>query len=114
VLGNDGVNETASYVLSLSGVKAPEDWVAAGKARFETLCAACHGADGRGNPALGIPNLTDHVWLYGSDLESVYASIRNGRNGDMPAWRSRLNEDQIRAIGAWVYAQGKRASLAKL
>jgi cytochrome c oxidase cbb3-type subunit 3 len=51
VLGDTGVNEVASYVLSLSGRQAPADWVAAGKERFATICAACHGADARGNPA---------------------------------------------------------------
>lgn len=105
-LGHTGVNEVTSYVLSLGGVKAPEDWVAAGKTRFDTMCAACHGADGRGNAALGAPNLTDNIWLYGGDFASVAASIRDGRNGVMPAWRRRLNEDQVRSITAWVTAQG--------
>jgi cytochrome c oxidase cbb3-type subunit 3 len=114
VLGKDGLNEAASYVLSLSGAKAPADWVAAGKTRFETLCSACHGADGRGNPELGAPNLTDNIWLYGGDLDSVYASIRDGRSGDMPSWAARLNDDQMRMIGAWLYAQDQPAPLAKL
>lgn len=105
-LGHDGVNEAAAYVLSLSGAKAPADWVAAGKARFETVCAACHGVDGRGNPVLGAPNLTDNLWLYGGSFEQVAASIRDGRGGVMPAWRGRLDHDQARAIAAWVYASG--------
>ncbi len=105
-LGHEGVNEVASYVLSLSGVKAPADWVAGGKTRYETMCVACHGADGRGNAALGAPDLTDHVWLYGNDFASVTASIANGRSGVMPAWRNRLSEDQIRMIAAWLHAQG--------
>ncbi|HEY6643695.1 cytochrome-c oxidase, cbb3-type subunit III [Povalibacter sp.] len=105
-LGRDGVNEVASYVLSLSGVNAPADWVAAGKPRYEMLCVACHGADGRGNPALGAPNLTDSVWLYGRDFASVSASIAEGRSGVMPAWRGRLGEEQVRMIAAWLHAQG--------
>lgn len=111
-LGHEGVNEVTSYVLSLGGIKAPEDWVAAGKPRFDTLCAACHGVDGRGNPALGAPNLTDTVWLYGGDFASVAASVRDGRNGVMPAWRQRLSEDQVRVIAAWVVAKGSRESTA--
>ena len=107
-LGREGVNEVAAYVLSLSAVKAPADWVAAGKVRFDTLCVACHGADGSGNPSIGAPNVTDTVWLYGGDFASVAATIRNGRNGVMPGWRPRLNEDQVRVIAAWVYAQGQR------
>jgi cytochrome c oxidase cbb3-type subunit 3 len=109
-LGRDGVNEVASYVLSLSGVTAPPDWVAAGKTRFETMCTACHGTDGRGNRALGAPNLTDHVWLYGGDFTSVAKTIREGRSGVMPAWQHRLSDDEMRAIAAWVVAEGQRAA----
>lgn len=109
-LGRDGVNEVASYVLSLSGVKAPQDWVAAGKTRFETMCASCHGVDGRGNTAVGAPNLTDDVWQYGGDFESVATTIRDGRSGVMPGWRHRLSEDEIRAIAAWIIAQGHAAA----
>jgi cytochrome c oxidase cbb3-type subunit 3 len=105
MLGHQGVNEAAAYVLSLSGVQAPEGWAAAGKARFETVCVACHGADGRGNPALGAPNLTDRVWLYGGGFPAVSATIRDGRNGVMPAWRERLGGDRARLVAAWVIAQ---------
>lgn len=108
VLGRDGVNEVTAYVLSLAGYSGPEDWIAAGKTRFETLCVACHGVDGRGNSAMGAPNLTDGVWLYGSDFASVATSVRDGRQGVMPAWRDRLNEDETRLLAAWVYAQSKR------
>jgi cytochrome c oxidase cbb3-type subunit 3 len=104
-LGRDGVNEVASYVLSLSGVRAPQDWVDAGKKHYETLCVACHGADGRGNPALGAPNLTDKVWLYGGDFKRVVETVRDGRSGVMPAWSQRLNDDEIKLIAAWVTAQ---------
>lgn len=105
-LGADGVNEVAAYVLGFSGVKTPEDWRAAGKARYEAMCVACHGADGRGNPALGAPNLTDRTWLYGGEFNRVAETIRDGRTGVMPAWSKRLNEDELRVIAAWVLAQG--------
>jgi cytochrome c oxidase cbb3-type subunit 3 len=106
VLGNQGVNEVASYVLSLSGVHAPADWVAAGKPRFEALCVACHGADGKGNTELGAPNLLDNLWLYGGNVENVSASIRDGRNGVMPAFAGRMSDAEIRMIATWVFAQG--------
>lgn len=112
VLGRDGVNEVAAYVLSLSGVKAPADWVAAGKSRFDTLCVACHGVDGRGNQALGAPSLTDNRWLYGDDFASITHSIRHGRSGVMPPWRHRLTEDQARLTAAWVYAQATHEKAA--
>jgi cytochrome c oxidase cbb3-type subunit 3 len=113
VLGQAGLNETAAYVLSLSGTKTPADWAAAGKVRFDTLCVGCHGVDGHGNPGLGIPNLTDKIWLYGGDLESVSTSIRDGRSGVMPSWRTRMSAEQIRLIATWVYAQRHREPLAK-
>jgi cytochrome c oxidase cbb3-type subunit 3 len=111
-LGHNGVNEVASYVLSLGGVKSPADWVAAGKQRYETLCVSCHGPEGLGSAALGAPNVTDRVWLYGGSFASVATSIRDGRTGVMPAWRSRLNNDQARLIAAWVVKQGPRERTA--
>ena len=105
VLGHDGVNEVTAYVLALGGYSVPADWETAGKAHYEKICVACHGADGRGNSAIGAPKLTDRIWLYGGDFASVAASVRDGRHGIMPAWRARLSEDEARLIAAWVYAQ---------
>lgn len=102
VLGQDGINEVTSYVFHLSHRGAPQDWVAAGKVRFETLCAACHGLDGKGNRALGAPNLTDSVWLYGGDLKSITETIKGGRNNQMPAHTSLLGETKVRLMAAYV------------
>ena len=109
-LGHEGVVDVASYVRSLAGLDAPPEWAAAGKVRFDTMCAACHGIDGTGMPALGAPDLTDDDWLYGGDLASVIRSIRDGRSGEMPAWRGRLGEDEARAIAAWLYTQRKKGA----
>ncbi|MET0225960.1 MAG: cytochrome-c oxidase, cbb3-type subunit III [Dokdonella sp.] len=102
--GEDGVADLANYVLGLSNSRHDEAEAKAGKSLF-TVCSACHGVDGKGNPALGAPNLTDRTWLYGGDLATIEQSIRNGRSGQMPAWRTRLGEDDARVIAAWVYAQ---------
>ena len=75
----------------------------------QAKCAACHGATGAGNPALGAPNLTDHVWLYGGDLAAIEKTIRDGRGGVMPAWRARLSDTDARLVAAWVYAQSHAA-----
>jgi cytochrome c oxidase cbb3-type subunit 3 len=107
-LGHNGVNEVAAYVVSASGTQVPPDWVAAGKVRFDAVCAACHGPDGHGNPALGAPNLFDSAWNYGGSIESVVATVRDGRSGVMPAWRARLSADEVRLIAAWILAQGAR------
>jgi len=102
VLGEQGVTDAANYVLSLSGTPHEAARAQAGEARFKETCAACHGANGTGNKALGAPDLTDHSWIYGGDLASVEQSIRDGRSGHMPAWKDRLGEDQIRLIAAWL------------
>lgn len=102
VLGDAGVNEVASYVVSLSGRKAPADWVAAGKERFATVCAACHGPDAKGNPALGAPNLTDDTWLHGGDFDTIRATIVNGRDSQMPAHADMLGTSKVRLLAAYV------------
>ncbi len=111
-LGSAGVQEVAQYVLSLSGRASDPVKAALGKARFG-VCAACHGANGKGNPALGAPDLTDAVWLYGGSGPRVEESIREGRSGQMPAFRDRLSSDEARAIAAWVYGQSNHAGLTR-
>ncbi len=101
--GDAGVANLANYVLSLSNAPHDATKAIAGKALF-TVCAACHGAEGKGNPAIGAPNLTDTIWLYGGDLESVETSIRDGRGGVMPSWRARLGENDARVVAAYVYS----------
>jgi cytochrome c oxidase cbb3-type subunit 3 len=101
-LGAQGVDEIVSYVISLSGRPAPEDKVAAGKARF-VICAACHGADGKGNTVLGAPNLTDEIWLYGGSPDAIRETVTNGRHGKMPAHQW-LGDDKIRLLAAYVYS----------
>jgi cytochrome c oxidase cbb3-type subunit 3 len=106
VLGDQGVDNAAAYVLSLSGRKAPAGNVAEGKTIFMTTCLACHGEDGRGNQALGAPNLTDNIWLYGGSFDTVRATIANGRQGQMPAQGERLGADRVRLLAAYVLSLG--------
>jgi len=108
-LGDQGVNEVANYALSLSGGKADPALAEAGKVRFVTICAACHGPEGKGNIAIGAPNLTDNIWLYGSTLDDIKASVRDGRSGKMPAWGEILGKDRARLVQAWVLAQSSSA-----
>ncbi|MBM7454667.1 cytochrome c oxidase cbb3-type subunit 3 [Oceanisphaera litoralis] len=102
-LGEDGVREVTSYVLSLSGRKVDAVEAQKGQARF-AVCAACHGMDAKGNPALGAPNLTDGIWLYGGSRAAVEDSIRNGRAGVMPAWQDILGEDKVHLLASYVYS----------
>ena len=102
--------KSPAYVLASAASIAPPDWVAAGKVRFDTLCVACHGADGRGNPALGAPNLSRQRLALWRRLRTASSTpMRDGRSGVMPAWRARLSDDEARLIAAWVIAQGMRA-----
>lgn len=110
--GEDGIEKLANYVLSLSGAPHSNVKAAAGKPLFG-VCSACHGVDGKGNPVLGAPNLTDTTWLYGGDLATIEETIRNGRGGNMPAWRARLDDSDVRLIAAWVYAQSHATPASK-
>lgn len=109
VIGADAVPAVAVYVQSLSGMAADPALTAKGEKTFKTICAACHGADGRGNQALGAPNLTDNIWLYGADFDNIAESIRLGRNGMMPAHKDIIGEDRARLVAAWVLAQSQPA-----
>lgn len=107
----EDVRNVAQYVLSLSAW--PHDSVRAnlGRAKF-VACAACHGPEGKGNPALGAPNLTYDKRLYGSGAATIEKTITEGRTGTMPAWRQRLGETDVRLITAWVYAQSHTSAQA--
>jgi cytochrome c oxidase cbb3-type subunit 3 len=103
-LGPDGVKKVANYVLSLSGSRHDAALAAEGQVTFASICAACHGADGKGNQAMGAPNLTDHIWLYGNGSEKdVIETITKGRNGRMPAHEGVLSPEKIHLLAAYVY-----------
>lgn len=105
-LGEKGITEMTAYVLSLSGRDVDQRLADAAKPKF-ALCAACHGADGKGSLAhdlpFGAPNLTDNTWLYGGSAETVSQTLHNGRNGQMPAFKDRLGEDKIHILTAYIY-----------
>ncbi|MDA9556110.1 cytochrome-c oxidase, cbb3-type subunit III [Vibrio sp.] len=102
-LGADGVQEVVTYALSLSGRKVNDRDAQAGKNRF-VVCAACHGTDGKGNPAVGAPDLTDQDWLFGGSRAAVTETVMNGRSGVMPAWKDILGEDKVQLVGAYVWS----------
>jgi cytochrome c oxidase cbb3-type subunit III len=111
-LPDESIVDLAHYVSSLSG--QPHDSLKAfrGKQLFVN-CAPCHGADARGNKAMGAPNLTDTVALYGRNLNDIVQTIRQGRTGLMPGWRDRLGDDGSALVAAWVYAQSHQTSSGK-
>jgi cytochrome c oxidase cbb3-type subunit III len=99
--GPEDMRNVAHYVLSLSG--SPNDSVRAqlGKSKFGA-CAACHGMDGKGNQALGAPNLTDDIWLHGWGENAIISMITNGKTNAMPAQEGKLTEAQIHMLTGYV------------
>ena len=103
-LSEKDISDLVQYVASLSGITHKSFEAQLGKRLFVN-CAPCHGADAKGNTAMGAPNLTDDVWLYGGSYSDIATTIRQGRGGTMPAWRERLGETDASLVAAWVYAQ---------
>ncbi len=101
--GEEGVDQVAAYVMSLSGREVDADLAAAGETKFG-LCAGCHMPDGTGNQALGAPNLTDNIWLYGGSPRSIKESIAKGRKGNMPAHKDFLGNAKTHILAAYVYS----------
>ena len=100
------IDDAADYVLSLSCKPADAAAATRGKAAFAEQCATCHGEDGKGNVELGAPNLTDGIWLYGGDRNSVITSIRYSRKGVMPGWADRLDAATLKELAVYVHALG--------
>ncbi|MDR9439455.1 MAG: cytochrome-c oxidase, cbb3-type subunit III [Halomonas sp.] len=107
-LGSENIENVTQHVLSLSGNTEDQERAKQGAATFASVCAACHMPDGTGNQALGAPNLTDDAWLYrapGQSLaDSVRQTLRNGRNGHMPAQAAYIGEDKVHLVAAYVYS----------
>lgn len=104
MLGEEGVHNVSQYVLSLSGNETDVKAVQKGQQLYATNCLACHGAEGKGNHLFGAPNLTDNIWLYGGSPQQVMQTIRNGRNGQMPAWEGILGKDKAHVVAGYVYS----------
>jgi len=106
---DDDVRNVANYVLSLSGTAHDPIKAALGKAKFG-VCAACHGADGKGNQALGSPNLTDKIWLYGGGIDNIMETINKGRANQMPAHKALLSDAKVHLLTAYVWSLSNSGS----
>ncbi len=110
VLGEDGTKNVVAYVRSLSGLAHDGLRAQLGKPLFEQTCAACHGADGKGNQAVGAPNLTDQIWLYASSEATIAEGINKGRHLDlddkhlpMPPHKDTLGPGKVQILAAYVW-----------
>ena len=101
--GQSGIDEMTQYILRLSERATIDELADKGKAKYDIFCVACHGPDGKGNIALGAPNLTDDTWLYGGSITRISESLVKGRNGQMPAFREFLGEAKVHLLAAYVY-----------
>jgi cytochrome c oxidase cbb3-type subunit 3 len=114
-LGTDGTKDVVAYVRSLSGLANDGLRAKIGRPLFEQNCAACHGMDGKGNQAVGAPNLTDAIWLYGSSEATMTEGIVKGRNVNatqgtttMPAHKDTLGAGKVQILAAYVWGLSNR------
>ncbi len=105
----DDVKNVANYVLSLSG--SPHDAARAklGKEKF-AICAACHGAEGKGNQIIGAPNLSDNIWLHGAGEAAIIKIIHEGKTNQMPAWEAKFTPAQIHVLTAYTWGLSNKAN----
>ncbi|WP_169568396.1 cytochrome-c oxidase, cbb3-type subunit III [Sneathiella limimaris] len=106
ILEKEQVLDVAEYVLSLSQEGRDGEAVARGQEIYANECAACHGENAKGSYELGAPNLTDAIWFYGGDKETIVRTIANGRANVMPAWTDRLDDSVVRQISLYVHSLG--------
>lgn len=104
ITNEDDLSSLVEYVHSLGLGERSDPSLQKGEKLYQTYCAACHGADGKGNQALGAPNLSDEIWLYGSDAQAIKTAITQGRNGKMPAHDEQLSKEEIHLLTAYVYS----------
>ncbi|NVK11738.1 MAG: cytochrome-c oxidase, cbb3-type subunit III [Gammaproteobacteria bacterium] len=107
-LGESGINDVTEHLLTFTGRSTDAEAAARGESQFGMFCAACHGADAKGNHLLGAPNLTDEIWLYGGSADSIKHTLRNGRAGVMPKFGDTLSEEQIHLLAGYVYGLSRQ------
>jgi cytochrome c oxidase cbb3-type subunit III len=101
------VDNVVDYVQALSdpdiAKQIPPTKLEAGRAVFAANCATCHGDDGKGKTEVGAPNLTDKIWIYGGDAQSILTTVRNGRQGHMPTWENRLSAVERKILALYIF-----------
>jgi cytochrome c oxidase cbb3-type subunit 3 len=106
ILTAEQIQDAVSFVRVVSHQERSSASSARGTVLFAANCAPCHGADATGNRQVGAPNLTDAIWLYGGDRETLTATLTNARYGVMPAWGAKLNPATINMLTAYVHSLG--------
>ncbi|WP_121631315.1 cytochrome-c oxidase, cbb3-type subunit III [Tropicibacter alexandrii] len=106
LLEDEQIDQVVNYVMSLSGDPRDAEAATAGEEVFLDNCASCHGEDAKGDRAIGAPNLSDAIWLYGGDYDTLMETVNNARYGVMPNWNERLTQAEINAVAIYVHGLG--------
>ena len=106
LLEEEQIDQVLHFVLQLSGQEHDAALAGPGGEVFLEQCSGCHGEEGLGDKYQGAPNLTDAIWLYGGDPETLRETIVNARFGVMPAWGERLSQAEVNAVAAYVHGLG--------
>ena len=106
ILEKEEIDQVVQYVRKISGQENDANLAAAGETVFMDNCSSCHAEDGTGDKDQGAPNLTDAIWLYGGDVDTITYTVTNARFGVMPNWNERLSEADIRAVATYVHSLG--------
>ncbi len=106
ILEEDEIGQVVQHVMALSGQEHEANLASQGAVIFEEQCSACHGEAGLGDREQGAPNLTDAIWLYGGDTDSLTQTVTYSRFGVMPPWGDRLGEADVKAVAAYVHQLG--------
>ena len=108
ILGDDGVEQAAEFVMKLAGREVDDQLAEAGETHYKNYCVACHGAQGKGQVIFGAPDLTNEIWLYGNSKLQIQDSIRSGRNGQMPGFEDKLGPEKVHILAAYVRSLSKQ------
>jgi cytochrome c oxidase cbb3-type subunit 3 len=106
-LSPENIRDLVEFLIREQGQNADGAAAARGAELFAGAggCFDCHAADAKGDPAIGAPNLTDRITLYGDgSRESLSMSISYGRHGMCPAWVGRIGPAGIREVAVFVYS----------
>lgn len=108
ILSGEEVSQVVEHVLNISGQEHDAALAAPGATIYEENCAACHGEEGKGDQSQGAPNLTDAIWLFGGDRDSIAHTVRYSRNGVMPAWgfNGYLTDYEVTMVSIYVHGLG--------
>lgn len=106
LLEPEEIDQVLNYVMQVSGQDHDATLADPGATVFLDQCSGCHGENAMGDHDQGAPNLTDAIWLYGGDVDSVRETIVNARFGVMPAWGQRLSQAEVNAVAAYVHGLG--------